>query len=351
MEAAALVLPWYATIEDVKSALDFKETSWSHPRIGRALESASRSVEALTHRRFYPLTTTRYFDWPTRSNGTSYRLWLDQDELISVSELKSGTTTISGSEYNLEPSSGPPFSRLELKLSGSASFGESDSYQRDISITGTFGYDSSTQPAGTLAEALDASETQVDVSDSSAVGIGDLIGIDSERMVVTDRSMLDTGATLSGSLGALPSANSFVFSGGTLSKGEVILVGAERMLVVDLVGSSAIVRRAWDGSTLAAHSGSDAIYALRSLTVERGATGTTASTHSNGASVVRWVFPGQVRLLTIAEAVSTITQETMGFVRRSGTGDGTTEFSGGSLAAMRESVWVSIGRTGRLKSI
>ncbi len=45
---------WYATREDVQRALDSKETARNGAQIDRALESASRSVEALCHRTFAP---------------------------------------------------------------------------------------------------------------------------------------------------------------------------------------------------------------------------------------------------------------------------------------------------------
>src|SRR5690606_22447868 len=56
--------PWYTTRETVKAALDYKETARNDAQVDRAIESASRAVEGLLHRRFYPETATRYFDWP-----------------------------------------------------------------------------------------------------------------------------------------------------------------------------------------------------------------------------------------------------------------------------------------------
>jgi hypothetical protein len=89
---------WYCTREDVKSSLDSKESARNNGQVDRAIESASRAVEGLTHRRFYPETDTRYFDWPNAQYARPWRLWLDQHELVSVATLSSGGTTIAASD-------------------------------------------------------------------------------------------------------------------------------------------------------------------------------------------------------------------------------------------------------------
>jgi hypothetical protein len=57
-------LPLYCTVEDLKRAFDSKESARNDTQLRRGIESASRLVEQDTHRFFYPLTTTRYFEWP-----------------------------------------------------------------------------------------------------------------------------------------------------------------------------------------------------------------------------------------------------------------------------------------------
>src|SRR5687767_14979645 len=105
----------YCTREQVSAALG--DTARSATAIDRATLAASREVERLTHRRFYPTTATRYFDWPPRQQSESWRLWLDDDELISVSSITSGGIALS--DYFLEPAnSGPPFTHIDVDLSG-----------------------------------------------------------------------------------------------------------------------------------------------------------------------------------------------------------------------------------------
>ena len=350
---------WYATREDVMRALDSKLTARNARQIDRALESASRDVEDLCHRQFYPVQATRYFDWPTRQGATPWILRLDDKELISVSTLASGGTVITSDEYNLEPVNyGPPFNRIEINLGGSASFGGGDTYQRNIQVTGLFGYRNTETSVGALAEILDASETGIDVNGaaSAVLGVGSVLRVDSERMLVTGRTMLDTGQNLGGS-GLTAQANSVtvaVSDGTQFAVDEILLIESERMLVVDIAGNNLTVKRAWDGSVLAAHSAGVDIYASRTLTVTRGALGTTAATHANGTTIHRWDPPGPVRDLTIAQATAQLTNEQTGYARTRKSGDGGTSeraTDATALASLRDRVYKSHGRKGRVRAV
>ncbi len=347
---------WYATREEVKAELDVRETARSNTRIDRALEDASRRVEGLCHRRFYPVQATRYFDWPPRTGGTPWVLRLDDNELISVTTLASGGTTITSDEYNLEPNQfGPPFSRVEVKLSTSAAYGGGSTYQRDIQISGLWGYRNTEATAGALAEVLDATETAVDVdgATAAAAGVGSILRVDSERMIVTERAQLSTGQTLGGSgLTNLNSATAVtVQNGAAFALGEVILIDSEKMRVDDIAGNTLVVTRPWDGTTIAAHSVGATIYAPRTLTVQRGALGTTADTHANGSAVYRWAPPGGIRQLCIAEALTDLLQGRSGYARTAGSGENEREARGVGLADLRASAYQAYGRKARLRGV
>ncbi|MBX9392277.1 hypothetical protein K4749_01350 [Streptomyces sp. TRM72054] len=351
--------PVYATREDVQRALDVKLTARNSTQIDRALQSASRGIEGLCHRRFYPETATKYFDWPDSQYGTSWRLWLDDSELISVTTLSSGGTTIAASDYNLEPNrTGPPYNRIEVKLSTSAAFGGGDTHQRDITVTGLFGYRNDETTVGALTEALDASETAVDVNaaTSAVVGVGSVLRVDSERMLVTGRQMLDTGQNLGGAgLTIQPNNVTVTVTDGTAyTVDEILLIDSERMLIVDIAGNNLTVIRAWDGSLIAAHSAGADIYAARTLTVTRGALGTTAATHDSGASVVRWDPPGLVRDLTIAETINRITNEQAGYARTRRTGENRSNdqaLTARDLPSLRDQVYAAHGRKARTRAV
>lgn len=312
-----ITTPCYAWREDIKTVLDYKETARANTQIDNALQSASRSIEDICHRRFYPEIATRYFPWPNYQRARPWRLWLDENELISVSALSSGGTTIAASDYFLEPvNSGPPYASIEIDLDSSAAFGGSTTFQRGVTVTGLFaGARLATAPAGALAEALDSSETAIDVTDSAAVGIGALIAVDSERMLVTGKSALTTGQTVITTALTASAANVAVLvtSGAALSVGEPITIDSERMLIVDITGNTLTVIRAYDGSVLAAHNTGVTIYAGRTLTVIRGALGTTAAAHDTAAAVVVHAYPAPVRTLCVAETVSILLQEHAGW--------------------------------------
>ena len=344
---------WYATREQVKRALDSAETARNDAQVDRAIESSSRSVEGYLHRRFYPQLATRVFDWPNGQHARPWRLWLDADEVASVTALVSGGVTIPASDYFLEPAnSGPPYNRIEIDLDSSAAFASAGTHQRSISVTGVFmGCPPDTSPAGELAEALDGVETDVDVTDSGIIGVGHIILADTERMIVTGKAMLDTGQNAS----ALTASNADQaitgITAGTIKLGETILVNSERMLVVDVAGTTVVVRRAWDGSTLAAHSGGADIFAPRTLTVARGALGTSAAAHSSAAPLTRHVVPGLVVDLTVGESVNRLQQEGSGYARLIGEGETAKEGTGRGLWELRRDAYTAHGRKARTRAV
>jgi hypothetical protein len=341
---------WLASLEDVKAAMDMAETARADALVARQIDAASRSIEALCHRRFYPELATRTFDWPNCQMGTSYRLWLDQHDLISVTTLTSAGTEIASTDYFLRPDHGPPYRRIELDLgdttADTAIFGGGSTHQRAISVVGLWGYRDDSTPAGTLAAAVSTtSVTTVTVSDSSAVKTGHLLKVGSERVQVTARSMVTTGQTINGALTASKSDVSVLADDGTtIYVGEVILIDSERMLVVDIAGNTLTVRRAWDGSVLAAHSSGATVYAPRQCTVVRGVLGTTAATHLISAAITRWTPPADVEQLCIDEAIWRLQNTLSGMARMVGEGEGARMVNARTITLEREDVFRTHGR-------
>ncbi len=341
-------LPCYASREDVKAALESKETARNNARIDEHLQAASREAESLCHRRFYPEVATRYFDWPNYQYARSWRLWLDEDELISVSSLLAGGTTIASTDYFLEPvNSGPPYTHIEIDLDSSAAFESGSTHQRAIAVAGTYaGAPLRTTPGGALAEALDTSETAVDVTDSASIGIGSLINVESERMLVTGKSQLTTGQTVITTALTASAANESVLvtSAAGFTVGEVLTVDAERMLLLDITSNTLTVKRAWDGSTLAAHNTGVTIYAPRTLTVVRGALGTTAAAHDTATAITVQVYPSLVRELTIGETVELLSGHARAWAQSVSNGEGKTLPPGVGLPGLRDRVRQAHGR-------
>lgn len=346
---------WYASREDVMGALDVKETTRNRRYIDQALESASRSVDGLCHRRFFPVQATRYFDWPARLSGgyTPWVLRLDDSELISVDTLSSGGRVITSDEYNLEPNrSGPPYSRVEIKLSTNAAYGGGSTYQRDVTITGLWGYRLTEATVGALAASTDSTQTTINIDGptSAAIGVGSVLRLDSERVIVSNRKQLATGQT--GTLGGSKSDVSLpVLNGAAYSVDEVLLLDSERIRIDDIAGNTLTVERAYDGTVLAAHT-TAAIYAPRTLVVTRGALGTLAAAHANAAPVIEWRPPGLIRELTKAEAITQLTQERAGwFLKAATTGQSAGKVSADALKTLRDQTYTEHGRTARTRAV
>lgn len=325
--------PWYATREAVKAAPDVKETARNDRQVDRAIDAASRSVDGELKRRFYPEVATRSFPAP---GGRV----LFPGDLVTVDTVTASGAAVSAADFDLLPVTGPPFTRIEFD--GSVSYGAD---RRAIEIAGTWGYNDETEPAGELAAAVaDATTTTVDVTDAAAVGVGDLLSIEAERILVADRAMLDTGQDLAANLTASVADTTVTVADGIgYSVGEILLIDSERMLIVDIAGNELTVRRAWDGSVLASHTAPADILALRRLTVERGVLGTTAASHLQGTAVTRQMYPGPVVALTVALALQELLGEPSGYGRQISVSGSETQIGGRGLDQIRDDAQRSHG--------
>jgi hypothetical protein len=81
------------------------------------------------------------------------------------------------------------------------------------------------------------------------------------------------------------------------------------MLIDDIAGNTLIVKRGWDGTVLAAHTTGATIYAPRTLTVTRGALGTTADIARPRRPSTGGNPPAPSKQLCVAEALTTLTAE------------------------------------------
>lgn len=351
-----MTTPWYATREQLARALDFKEVARNAGQLDRALASATLAIEGEFHRRFYPELATRFFDWPNRTYSRPWRLWLDGNELISATAITAGGDTIAPSDFflrRMDDRDEPPYTHVEVNLATSATFAAGDTHQRAISIAGLYGYRNDEAPAGVLESAIGTTTaTTVDVTNSATIGVGALLRIGAERMVVVGRQLLDTGQNLAGNLTAQANNTTVpVGSGAAFAADEVILIDGERMLIVDIAGNNLIVRRMWDGTTLAAHTNGADVFAPRRLTVARGVLGTTAAAHLDAAEVACWVPPGPVNAYALALAVNQVLQESAGYTRTVGSGENERESAGRGVKTARELAWGLYGRKARIGAI
>lgn len=355
----SITLPTPCTREDVKRALDIKQTARSDSQVDDSIESARDAIEGLLKRRFYTVIETAYFDYPNFQATYPWKIYFDERELADVTTnvpvVTSGGNVVSAADIFWGPwNYAPPYTFLELNRSTSASFGQGNTPQRDVAITGSFGYWDKFRAAGTLAVALsDTTGTTATVSNGAVVGVGDVLMCGSERMLVTDRTWTNTTQSQQGSgVSTASSADVLlaVTDGTKFSNGEVIQLDAESMLIVGIAGNNLTVKRAWDGSTLATHSGAT-VYASRTLTVTRGDLGSTAATHLLSASLSVAVVPSLIKDLAIAEAEMTLLGKAGGYSKEQGSGQGKQPQVGVGIDALRNQALDRYGRRGRTRTI
>lgn len=322
----------YVGREEVMSALDVKPSAFMARQIDRACLTGSRLVDGLCHRTFAPLVATRTFDYPG-TRVTSRRVYFDQYDLISATTVSSGGSSfVLDTDYYLRPDGEGPYTFIELNRNSSASF--SGGPQRAVSIAGLWGYGNREVQPTTLEDAIDSTSATLISVNAPAGDVGGLLRIDSERMLITEKAWTQSPATTS-ALTANANSNTITTTDSELfTPYEKLLIDGERLEVLDVAGDVITVRRAVDGTTLAAHNGGTAIYWQHSLQVTRGVQGTTAATHADSAPVYRWVPPSPVSALSRAYAIDNFLQENSGYARTAGQGENERPVSGRGIAQL-----------------
>lgn len=211
----------YVSLNEMKHYLQELDRATEDDRILLLLEDVSRQIDAWAHHKFYVETRTRTF---TGTWGDKLLLPSGAD-LLAVTSLKTGlksdgtyATTWDATDYVLEPEDNPnasppkPYWLICTSRHGTRSF---SCYARDTEITGKWGfYEVLQRSAATTGEALDTSETEVDVSSGG---------------------------------------------GALLSVGHTLLVDDEQMYVSEIIGDKLTVTRGVNGTTAASHLTSSAI--------------------------------------------------------------------------------------------
>ena len=326
------VRPWLISRERVAAEDGRALSIRNFDAIDESCEYATDAIERhcrISH--FWPWTGTRYFPWPaddTSSNHPYYRLYLDPHVLATLTTVIAGGQTITDARaYPDNRLGNQPAQWLELDRAGSSDWGTgSTGTQRQVAVTGVWAWSDETVTAGTLDGSVTDSATTVAVERAAyGVGVGHLMRVEDERMLVTGRAAVDTTENAAGALTAYDDstiATALPVADGTdFAVGETIAIDAEDMLIERIVANTLHVRRAVNGTTLADHALSADIYAYRQLQVERGYGGTTAAAHSDGTAATRWKAPPAPALLGLALALDNLVQMGAAYARTSGDGE------------------------------
>lgn len=326
------VRPWLVSRERVAAEDGRSVTVRNFSAIDGACEYATDAIERycrISH--FWPWTGTRYFPWPvddTSSNWPSHRIWLYPHVLIELDTVTAGGQTITDARaYPDNRLPNEPAHYVELDRAGSSSWATgATGTQRQVAFGGTWGWSDEQASVGVLDGSITDTATTLLLERSTLdVGVGNLLTIGDERMLVTGRAAVDTGENAAGALTAYDDSTLStalpVADGTDFAVGEALAIDAEDLLVERIVGNTLYVRRSWNGTTLADHANGADIYAYRQLRVQRGYGGTVAAAALDGAAVTRWKEPPAPGMLALALALDNLVQVGAAFARTSGDGE------------------------------
>lgn len=189
------IINGYCTLAEFKAAItpagqDLSPDAPDDAVIEDLIERASRRVDDMCGRVFYPFVATRYYDLPKGRD-----LWLE-DDLLEVTTLTNGdTNAVSASEYKLHPANEYPKYALKLKDISSEIWEEDSdgSGEQVISLLGFWGYHEryatrGWKTAGTLGAAMsDTTGLSITLTagHTLAPGGGQLIKVGTELMITT----------------------------------------------------------------------------------------------------------------------------------------------------------------------
>jgi len=176
----------YCNIADVKGVLGITATS-DDTMLRKICESASRSIDAYCNRFFYTESATKYF------HGGA-KIWLKPD-LLSVTTLKTDEdgdatfeNTYDTTDYYLLPLN--EFPKTEIVISDDSDYGTfAAGIKKGVEIDGLWGYGDGISATPyisdtTTAEALETSETDVDVTSATNLSAGQVILVESEQIYI-----------------------------------------------------------------------------------------------------------------------------------------------------------------------
>ena len=182
----------YATLAEYKSFVTSRGQTASVDATDDALievllKSASNYINTQTSRHFYPYIQTRYFDVPKTEESLDMRELKMDDDLLEVLSVTNGDdVVIPSTEYTIRPRNASPYKWIRLDDASTyywATDGSGNSHDV-IAVSAIWGchnhYAQAWLLGSTLAEALDTSETGIDVTSGALFSVGDLIRFENE---------------------------------------------------------------------------------------------------------------------------------------------------------------------------
>ena len=179
----------YVTLSEFKSQLGISSTDTiDDSYLSQTLEEASRSIDDMCGRFFYPAVDTLYYDTPIDDR---LRFWYD-DLLEPLTVTNGSNGALSSSDYYMIPYNKTPYVALALK-SGTGQVWVSDTdniTEKAIALEGIWGYRQNYSRDGwhtltTLGAGEDSDTSALTVTDDTSAKMGDILRIDNEIITVT----------------------------------------------------------------------------------------------------------------------------------------------------------------------
>lgn len=178
----------YGRLSAIKADLKLVGTTYDK-EILDAREAISRAIDhELKPRHFYSEIATRTFDTPGDAEPLYFGFDLVSATTVTIDSADDGayeTTLVAGTDYRLLPVNSSPKRGIEL-LTSRGQLSAWPNGKDALQVVGKWGYSDDVELTGaTTSEAVDLTETVIDISDDTLVDRGDTIRIDSEDMEVT----------------------------------------------------------------------------------------------------------------------------------------------------------------------
>lgn len=310
-------------------------------RIYDKLKAASRWIENNIGA-FIPKLETRYFDG---SGDTEIIV----DPLLEATAITVDDETLTITDALFYPLNAlwayGPYMRVKIDPDSSSVY-YFPNMAKTVGIVGSWGmFERSAVTGATVASQTNAVTTLV-VDDGSGISPGAILLIDDEQELVTGvGAPSDSTANTAEALDA--EEDELTVTDGTKVKvREIIRVDFEQMLVLDISGNDLLVQRGWNRTNRVAHLTGLDVYVYRTFNVERGVNGTTAAAHSADA-VGRYLVPDDIHWLCKQMAALMLKKADSGFAGK--VGDAATgetfyfnEFPKGTIEAIKEAYFVPV---------
>jgi hypothetical protein len=161
------------------------------------IKRASRAIERICRRSFYPTTATKKFDHPDNVQWMSFGA-----DLLSCTSLTVDGTVIPSTEYYLKPSNAKAYQWIELKKGSGYYFEWTDTDQESVSIAGIWGwhdnyaeaYEASGQTVQNATQ-ISASGTTLTVTSATNFSVMQTIKVEDELMLITAISTVNLTVT------------------------------------------------------------------------------------------------------------------------------------------------------------